>query len=89
MQSIEVDIFGRKFRLRTDDPDRLERIVAEINTQLDELKKTFDTLDFTRLLLMLALQQQEKVDVLEDQTRERGTDLDMLNSMIGKIIGDE
>jgi cell division protein ZapA (FtsZ GTPase activity inhibitor) len=89
MQSIEVDIFGRKFRLRTDDPDRLERIVAEINTQLDELQKTFDTLDFTRLLLMLALQQQEKVDVLEDQTRERGTDLDMLNSMIGKIIGDE
>lgn len=89
MQSIEVDIFGRKFRLRTDDPLRLEKVASEINTQLDELQQNFDSLDFTRLLLLLALQLQEKVDYLESQTIEQGTDLENLNSMIGKIIGDE
>jgi len=89
MQSIEVDIFGRKFRLKTDDPTRLGRIIAEINTQLDELQQSFDTLDFTRLLLLLALHLQEKVDHLESQTREQGSDLENLNSMIGKIIGDD
>lgn len=88
MQSVEVDIFGRKFRLRSDDPQRICDVVNEINRQLNELQSSYDQLDFSKLLLLLALQQQEKVFTLQQKNQELASDLERLNQMIGKIIGE-
>lgn len=88
MQSVEVEIFGRKFRLRTDDVERTQLIVAEINAQLSDLQILYESLDFTKLLLLLALQQQEQVLDLQSKNNILSSDLERLNLMIGKIIGD-
>ena len=65
MQSVEVEIFGRRFRLKSDNPERTTRVADEINRQIEELNSTFDNLDFTKLLLLICLQQQEQVVLLE------------------------
>lgn len=88
MQPVEVEIFGRKFRLRSDDVEKTQLIVAEINSQLSDLQILYESLDFTKLLLLLALQQQEQVLELQSQNTILSSDLERLNLMIGKIIGD-
>ncbi|MDP2173715.1 MAG: cell division protein ZapA [Candidatus Cloacimonadaceae bacterium] len=88
MKSVEVDIFGRRFRLRSLDPDETLQIASEIDKQLNELKDLYEQLDFTKLLLLLALQQQEKVLNLGRKNQELSADLERMNQMIGRIIGE-
>ncbi len=88
MNSIEVEIFGRIFRLRSQDPALTMQIAAELNRQINELKEKYDNLDFTKLLLLIALQQQEQVQQLQVRNKELSTDLERMNQMISKIIGE-
>jgi len=74
--------------LRTDDVEKTQTIVAEINNQLSDLQILYESLDFTKLLLLLALQQQEQVLELQSQNIQLSSDLERLNLMIGKIIGE-
>lgn len=86
MQAVEVEIFGRRFRLRSDDPERTLLVAEKINRQIGELSEQYDNLDFTKLLLLICLQQQEQILGLEDKTFELSSELDRLNTMISKII---
>jgi len=86
MQSVEVEIFGRRFRLRSDNEERTRKVADEINRQIMELSEHYDNLDFTRLLLLICLQQQEQNLVLGDKNTELGSELERLNQMISKII---
>ncbi len=88
MKSVEVDIFGRRFRLRSDDPEATLAISEAINRQLEELREQYENLDFTKLLLLLSLQQQEKITSLSDRNQELSTDLERMNQMMEKIIGE-
>lgn len=88
MKSVEVDIFGRRFRLRSNDPEETLLIASGIDKQLNELKDMYEQLDFTKLLLLLALQQEEKVLNLGRKNQELSADLDRVNQMIGKLIGE-
>ncbi len=88
MNSVEVEIFGRKFRLRSDNPQMTMDIAEAINLQIDELRTKYESLDFTKLLLLISLQQQEAIQQLSVQNKELSTDLERLNNMISKIIGD-
>ncbi|GAB1366152.1 hypothetical protein MASR1M36_10230 [Candidatus Cloacimonadaceae bacterium] len=86
MQAVEVEIFGRRFRLRSDDPEKTTRVADEINRQINELSSQYDNLDFTKLLLLICLQQQEQVIDLSDRNLELGTELERMNQMISRII---
>jgi cell division protein ZapA (FtsZ GTPase activity inhibitor) len=88
MQTVEVEIYGRKFRLRSDDPSRTLNIVDSLNEQINELVSKYQDLDFTKLLLLNSLQQQECLLDLKDKNITLSTDLDRLNQMISKFIGE-
>lgn len=88
MQSVEVEIFGRRFRLKSDNPERTRQVANAINAQINELNCTFDNLDFTKLLLLICLQQEERIITLEEENKTLSTELDRLNSMISMIISD-
>ena len=85
MESVEVEIFGRRFRLRSDDPERTKRVADEINNQIDALSKHYDNLDFTKLLLLICMQQQEEVLTLGDKNRALNSELERLNQMLSKL----
>lgn len=88
MQSVEVEIFGRRFRLKSDNPVRTAQVADEINRQIEELNSTFDNLDFTKLLLLICLQQQEQILALDEKNITLSNDIDRLNTMISMIIAD-
>ena len=88
MTSIEVAIFGRVYRLQTSDPESTLLVAAELDRQLNELKERYEIMDFSKLLLLVALQQQEEVQSLKKNYQTQGKELERLNQMISKILGD-
>lgn len=88
MTSIEVGIFGRIFRLRSSNPTQTLQIAAELDRQLNELKERYEINDFSKLLLLCALQQQEQILNCTSENTQLAKELDRLNLMVSKIIGE-
>lgn len=86
MHSVEVEIFGRRFRLRSDDPTRTQQIAADLSSQLNELYNMYEHLDFSRLLLLLCFRQQESLQTASDVNLQLKTELERVNQMIEKLI---
>jgi cell division protein ZapA (FtsZ GTPase activity inhibitor) len=88
MKSVEVEIFGRRFRLRSDNPRDTVAVADTINEELNQLRELYESLDFTKLLLLLALKKQDEINSLNDKTHEQEKELDRLNQMVEKIVGE-
>lgn len=87
MKSVEVEIFGRRFRLRSDDTNATLSIAEEINSELNQLRELYENLDFTKLLLLLALKKQDEINLLSHRMRDQEKELERLNLMVEKIVG--
>ena len=88
MQSVEVEILGRKHRLRTDDPEQTKAVAKAIDSRLNDLQARYELLDYSRLLLLAVLQMQNDIFELDKKNQNLNKDLEKLNQMIGKIISD-
>ncbi|MCK9185785.1 MAG: cell division protein ZapA [Candidatus Cloacimonetes bacterium] len=86
MQSVEVEIFGRRFRLRSDDPTRTKKIAADLSQQLHDIYEANDQLDFARLLLLVCFKQQEDYQLLLEDNDKIRAELERMNQMIEKIV---
>ena len=88
MKSVEVEIFGRRFRLRSDNPEATLSFANAIDTELNELRELYENLDFTKLLLLVTLKKQDEINSLTIRNLDLEKDLDRLNQMMEKIVGD-
>ncbi|MDI3503244.1 MAG: hypothetical protein PWP64_180 [Candidatus Cloacimonadota bacterium] len=85
MKSVEVEIFGRLFRLRSDDPTRTKKIAADLSDQLTELYETYEHLDFPRLLLLACFQREEQLQKALEENQELKSELNRVNQMLDKF----
>ena len=88
MTSIEVEILGRKYRLRIDDPNETKDIAKEIDDRLNKLQIQYETLDLSRLLLLCVMQMQKEIFELGKQNQNLSSEQERLNQMIGKIFAE-
>ncbi|HPV14989.1 MAG TPA: cell division protein ZapA [Candidatus Cloacimonadota bacterium] len=88
MQSVEVEILGRKHRLRTDDPVQTRAVARAIDSRLKELQERYQMLDYYKLLLLAILQMQNDIFELDKKNQNLNKELEKLNQMIGQIISD-
>jgi cell division protein ZapA (FtsZ GTPase activity inhibitor) len=88
MSSIEVEIYGRKYKLKGDDTQKLSLIADKLNAHLMELGEQYELLEFNKLLLLCSLQLQEKVIELGKNTQELKDELERMNQMISAFIQD-
>lgn len=88
MSSIEVEIFGRKYKLKGDDTQKLRLIAEKLNQQLIELGEQYELLEFNKLLLLCSLQLQEKIIELNKTNQELKDELERMNQMISAFILD-
>ncbi|MCB5246179.1 MAG: cell division protein ZapA [Candidatus Cloacimonadaceae bacterium] len=88
MKPIEVEILGRKYRLRSDNPEQTQNIAYIINEELNRLQELYENLDFTKLILLLALRKQDEIISLQKQNQELEKNLERVNQMVEKIVGD-
>lgn len=88
MNSIEVEIYGRKYKLKGEDTQKLLLIADKLNKQLTELGEQYDLLEFNKLLLLCSLQLQEKILDLTKSNQELKEELERMNQMISAFIRD-
>lgn len=86
MQSIEVVIFGRKFRLRSEDHAQTLAIAEDLSARLKDLHEKYETLDFSRLLLLSAFQRELEIDKLIKENESLKNELNRMNQMIEKFM---
>jgi cell division protein ZapA (FtsZ GTPase activity inhibitor) len=88
MSSVEVEIYGRKYKLKGDDTQKLRLIAEKLNQQLMELGEQYELLEFNKLLLLCSLQLQEKIIELNKTNQELKDELERMNQMISAFIHD-
>lgn len=88
MSSVEVEIYGRKYKLKGDDTSKLRLIAEKLNKQLTELGEQNELLEFSKLLLLCSLQLQEQILELTKSNQELKDDLDRMNHLINAFIQD-
>ncbi len=88
MSSIEVEIFGRKYKLKGEDTQKLRLIAEKLNTHLIELGEQYELLEYNKLLLLCSLQLQEKIIELTKNNQELKDELERMNQMISAFIQD-
>jgi cell division protein ZapA (FtsZ GTPase activity inhibitor) len=86
MKSVEVVIFGRRFRLRSDDPTHTHKIAEDLSRQLTELSETYDQLDFSRLLLLACFQREDALQAAVLENEELKEELHRMNQMLENIV---
>ncbi|MDD3533110.1 MAG: cell division protein ZapA, partial [Candidatus Cloacimonetes bacterium] len=86
MKSIEVEIFGRLFRLRSDNPTRTLKIAEDLSEELTRLYENYENLDFARLLLLACFQREDKLQTALEENRELKAELSRVNQMLENII---
>jgi len=88
MSSIEVEIFGRKYKLKGEDTQKLRLIAEKLNQQLLELGDQYELMEFNKLLLLCSLQLQEKLIEQGKANQELKDELERMNQMISAFIHD-
>lgn len=88
MNSVEVEIFGRKYKLKGEDTPKLRLISEKLNAHLVELGEQYELLEFNKLLLLCSLQLQEKIIDLGKTNQELKDELERMNQMISAFIQD-
>ncbi|MFO8145723.1 MAG: cell division protein ZapA [Candidatus Syntrophosphaera sp.] len=88
MKSVEVEIFGRQFRLRSDHPKQTQAVAEAIDTELKNLCEMYENLDFTKLLLLLSLKKQDEINSLNAVNQKLEKELQRLTQMVENIVGE-
>ncbi len=88
MKAVEVEIYGRKFRLRSDNLKETQAVAASIDAELNQLRELYENLDFTKLLLLLLLKKQDEISSLQNRSADLEKELERLNQMVGNIVGE-
>jgi cell division protein ZapA (FtsZ GTPase activity inhibitor) len=88
MKSVEVEIYGRKFLLRSDNLKETQAVAAAVDAELEQLREQYENLDFTKLLLLLLLKKQNEISSLKQRSAEMEKELERLNQMVGNIVGE-
>ena len=88
MGSIEVEIFGRKYKLKGEDTNKLRQIAERFNQILLEISNEHEMLEYSKLLVLCGLQLQDKVYDLSQTNRELREELDHVNEIISSVLQD-
>ncbi|NLW18281.1 MAG: cell division protein ZapA [Candidatus Cloacimonetes bacterium] len=88
MKSVDVEIFGRKFHLRTDQPEELQSVAKKIDEELRQLSDLYENLDFSKLLLLLLLKKHSEIKSLQSNSALSEKELERLNQLVGNIVED-
>ncbi|MBN1327085.1 MAG: cell division protein ZapA [Candidatus Cloacimonetes bacterium] len=70
MQTVELVVLGKKYYLKSDNPEKLKEFARQLENSLEELNQRFNTVDQTKLYLLHTLQLMERCLELNKQNDE-------------------
>lgn len=89
MNSVEVEVFGRKMKIRGSNPDRILAVADFVNRQIDALQDRLRTTDNILLISMTSMLIAEKLFETEESTRDLQKRLDRIDLSLGAFLDED
>jgi len=88
MQTAEVCILGKTYRLRTDNPDKLREYASYLNSTLDDIAAKYGLVDAKDTLTLAGMILTEQLFHLSEDSTQLKKEIDKLHSKISSFIQD-
>ena len=86
MKSIEIELLGRKYFFRSDNPEKLQETARYLESQLEELNSRFNTVDQNKLFVLYALMITEKYLSTSENNKELNKEFEQITNMLNNQI---
>ena len=86
MTSVEVEIFGRRHRLRGDDPDRIRQYAEYLNTELDRLAERMEFAESVSVLSLGGMVLTEQLFEEREKTQTLQKEIDRLRGLLESFL---
>lgn len=86
MKSIEIELLGRKYFFRSDNPEKLQETARYLESQLEELNSRFNTVDQNKLFVLYALMITEKYLSTSENNKELNKEFEQITNMLNNQV---
>ena len=84
MESVEIEIFGKRYRMKGNDPQKIKQYAAYLNKRLDEINSKFDIIDQKKMFVLTSLVIVEELFDLKDEHMDLKKKIKELNIILKK-----
>ncbi len=88
MKSVEVEILGKKYRLRAEDCRKIEDYASYVNTLLDDISSKYGIVDNKDSLVLATMVLAEKLFVMTEESDKLRKEIETLDSKISSFFVD-
>ncbi len=85
MKAIEIEILGKKYYFKGDDPDGLKKTAQYLESQLEELNQRFNTVDQKKLFVLYSLIITEKYFAEKENNEKLSSELEQINNLLNNV----
>ncbi|MFC1898487.1 cell division protein ZapA [Candidatus Cloacimonadota bacterium] len=85
MKPVEIELLGKKYYFRSDDPEGLLKTAEYLEEQLEELNKRFNTVDQTKLFAMYSLMVTEKFFTEKENNKKLNNEIEQINMLLSGL----
>lgn len=86
---VEIEILGKKYFIRSDSKEKLDRYVEYLQNQLTELNDKFNTVDQLKLFLLYSLNITEKFFIEKDKCENLSKEIEKLKEILDRELEEE
>jgi len=86
MHSVEVEVFGKSYRLRGEDPQKIKKYAEFLDKELDALYKKFPTVDPNRIITLGAMIVTEKMFQLQAENAILKATIEKMKTQIENLF---
>ena len=88
MESVEMEVLGKKYFFRVDDPARFQMQAELVQQEIESLEKKFNTVDQRKLLVLCLLMITEKFFNEAEKNKSLTREIERINQLVGDIGSD-
>ena len=88
MKSVEIELLGRKYFFKSDNPESLMDTAKYLDQQLLELNERFNTVDQTKLFVMYSLMITEKYFTEKENNKKLNSEIEQINKLLNGVISE-
>lgn len=85
MESVELEVLGKKYYFRVDNPATFRKHAALVIRELESLEKKFNTVDQRKLFLLCTLMITEKYFNEVEKNKSLTQEIERINALIGEF----
>ena len=85
MKSIEIEILGKKYHFKSDDPEKFLEYANYLKSQIEALDKKFNTVNQNKLYVLYSLMLTEHYFEEIEKNKALKKEIEQINSLLQKI----